>query len=87
MRVAVGEDGVVRVSVPAGATVYVEVSGDARGSVAMRPFKAGLSVLDVFPAELPQSGEVTLAVAGLHFEEGVAVRLVDGASSVEAEAV
>ena len=73
--VATVNSGIAYVSIPAGETVYVEVSGDGQGVVTMRPFEVGLAVQTVSPATLPQSGEVTLKVAGLHFESGCTVSL------------
>jgi hypothetical protein len=81
---AVGADGTAVVSLPAGETVYAEVSGDRSGSVTLETYKAGLSVLDVSPATIPATGETSLSVAGLHFSEGMAVRLEGTGGSVEA---
>ena len=67
--------GTAYVSLPAGSTVYVQVSSEQKGSVTIHPFEAGLTVQTVSPTTLPQSGEVTLKVAGLHFESGCTVSL------------
>ena len=81
----VGADGTAVVSLPAGETVYAEVSGDRSGSVTLETYKAGLSVLGVSPGTVPAEGDTTLSVAGLHFAEGMAVRL-EGASGNAAAA-
>ena len=85
----VGADGYAYVSIPAGTTVYVEVASERQGNVEIAPFEAGLSVRSVSPATLPQSGEVTLTVAGLHFDSDAAVSLKESGKNalVAAESV
>ena len=78
----VAADGYAYVSLPAGSTVYVEVSGDKSGSVTMTPFESDMTVLSVSPSTLPQSGEVTLKVAGLHFDSGCTVSLKESGRDV-----